>query len=313
MTTERALAEWRDAGLIDADQYARLTALVRKDRFPVFLELNTLLYLGVIAFAAGLAWTIREHFASLGDAAILSALGAIFIASLTYCFARTGPYTNRQVDSPTFAFDYVLYLGCLAFAAGVGYVEYRFHLLRENWDAYLLASAVLYFALAYRFDNRFVLSLGLSTLAGWFGVRLTAWHVLPEAIRGLAIVYGALVVAAGTAGHRLAVKAHFLDAYLHVGVNAMLLALTSGAMEREAPWWWMAGLLGAAAGSVTFGVRLRSFAFVVYGVVYAYVGLSAQVGHLALGDTGMLWYFVLSALMVVASLVVMAQRFGRAE
>ena len=47
--------------------------------------------------------------------------------------------------------------------------------MRENTGALLarvLLSAVVFFAAAYRFDNRFVLSLALSTLGAWFGIKL---------------------------------------------------------------------------------------------------------------------------------------------
>ena len=191
---------------------------------------------------------------------------------------------SGRVEAPTFAFDYLLYLGCLAFATLLGYIESRFHLLQQRWDAYLLASAVVYFALAYRFDNRFVLSLALSTLAGWFGVRLSSWDVLPATMRQAAVVYGALVAALGIASRRYGVKAHFLDAYLHVGATAAFLALTSGATERDGEWW-LAALLAASSVAVAFGIRSRRFAFVVYGMVYGYVGISVQVLRRLHGDT----------------------------
>jgi hypothetical protein len=257
--------------------------------------------------------TVRQHFASLGDVAILIALGSTVAGTLTYCFTRSAPYSHAQVESPTFAFDYVLYLGCLAFAAGLGYVEYRFGLLQDAWDFYLLMSAVVYFLLAYRFDNRLVLSLALSTLAAWFGVRLSMWHFMPDAIRGLAIPYGLLVSAIGYATARAGVKAHFIDAYLHVGANAVLLSLFSGAAERGDATWWLIGLLAASAVAVVAGIRNRRFAFVVYGVVYAYFGVTAQITHYTRGETELLAYYVVSSATVLAALVIMSRSLGREE
>src|SRR5262249_2260254 len=120
MSTERCLEEWRTADLVTAEQHALLLALVRKQRFSVFLELNTLLYLGAVAMAGGIAWTIREHFANIGDAAVLVTLTSAFAGCVWYCVTRGRPYASEQVASPTFAFDYVLYLGCLVFAAEIG-------------------------------------------------------------------------------------------------------------------------------------------------------------------------------------------------
>jgi len=313
MTTAEQLEAWRSAGAITDDQCAALLALVRKQRFSVHLELNALLYAGVLAFGAGLAWTVREHFASLGDAAIVVSLSAIVAGSLCYCFTRAAPYSTSQVPAPTFAFDYVLLLACLAFAVDLWYVEFRFKLLREQWDMYLLASAGLYVALAYRFDNRFVLSLGLSTLAGWFGVRFSPEGFFIGAMRRVALAYGGSVAAVGLWMRHLAVKRHFLEAYLHVAVNAALFALASGTIAGDSRLLWLLGLLAVGGVAVERGIRHRRFTFVVYGVVYGYVGISAEVLRQLHGDTVALTYFVVSAVAIVAGLFAASRSFGREE
>jgi hypothetical protein len=216
MSIPQYLERWKTAGLITGAQHDAIAALVRKDPFSVFIELNTLLYLGVLSLVAGAAWTIQTYAADLGDAAILSTLTVTFIGCLYYCFSRTPPYSHDEVESPGFAFDYVLYLGCLVFGLELGYLEFRFHLLQARSDHYLLVSSVLYFALAYRFDNRFVLSLALSTLAAWFGVRVGVHLSLfgpvfgPDALRPYALTYGALVAVAGTSLYHAGIKRHFL-------------------------------------------------------------------------------------------------------
>ncbi len=223
------LERWNSTGAITGAQYGAISALVRKDRFSVFVELNTLLYLGVVSFVAGVGWTIQTHFARLGDAAILSALTFAFCGSLYYCFSRSLPYAQGEVESSGFAFDYVLYLGCLVFGLELGYLEFRYHFLKENWDHYLLLSSFVYFALAYRFDNRFVLSLALSTLAAWFGLRLSRFpDLVGRSLRTYALLYGSLVAMAGIAFHRVGIKKHFLEAYLHVAANVLFVARSQG-------------------------------------------------------------------------------------
>jgi hypothetical protein len=54
-------------------------------------------------------------------------------------------------------------------------------LLSGNLDFYLLATTGVDFFLAYRFDNRFVLSLALSSLAGWFGLTISHWSAYEDA------------------------------------------------------------------------------------------------------------------------------------
>src|SRR5262249_54187315 len=164
-----------------------------------------------------------------------------------YCGTGGRPYASEQVASPTFAFDYVLYLGCLVFAAEIGYLEYRFQLLGVDWNYYLLASAALYFALAYRFDNRFVLSLALSTLGAWFGVRLSASSFFAGSMRTSALVYGAAIAAIGVTSRRREIKAHFLETYLHIAANAILFALASGTLDRSHLLWPLLLVVACAA------------------------------------------------------------------
>lgn len=314
MTVHQQLDTWLATGAMTSAQHAAIERLVRRDRFSVFLELNALLYLGVLALAGGLAWTARVYSEQWGDVAILAPATTLIAGCLYYCFTRAVPYRHERVPTAGLAFDYVLYLACLVFAVELAYVEYRFHLLQGQWDHYLLASATVYFWLAYRFDNRFVLSLAIGTLGGWFGIRVSQWMVfVGESIRVPALVYATLVGAAGTALYRAGIKRHFLETYLHVAANVMLAVLVAGTMGwslGSGRLLWLAGLLAVAAGVVTGGIRFRRFAFVVYGVSYAYVGVSREIMR-HVGMSGGLAYIVVSAGLVIAGLVTLSRRVGR--
>ena len=308
------LERWKRTGAIRADQHQVLSALVRKERFSVFVELHTALYLGVVSFIAGVGWTIQTHFQGLGDAAILSALTVALAGCLYYCFSRGPAYSTGRVEAPGFAFDYVLYLGCLVLGIELGYLEFRFHLLQESWDHYLLLSAAVFFLFAYRFDNRFVLSLALSALAGWFGLRLSDFPSLGgTSMRASALIYGGLVAAAGAGLFQAGIKKHFLDAYLHVAANVLFVALLSALFERNPDGVYLLMLLGLAGLAIAAGLRVRRFAFVVYGIVYGYVGLSARLIREVDSFSAALAYVVISSTMVIVSLVVLARRLGREE
>jgi hypothetical protein len=305
------LDRWKDAEIITGSQHHALTALVRKDRFSVFDELNGLLYLGVLAFIAGAGWTVQTYSARLGDLAILFTLTVSFAGSLYYCFARGSPYSSSQQESPTLAFDYVLYLGCLMLGLELGFIEYRFHLLQDSWDHYLLLSALVYFVLAYRFDNRLVMSLALSTLAGWFGFRLFRLQWFSGSLRVDGLIYSALVAASGAALYRANIKKHFLEAYLHVAVNVALAVAVAGVFDSSASPLYFVLLLALGGGSIFAGVRFARFAFVAYGAIYGYLGISDLILRDTLNFTAVLAYIAVSATAVIVFLVVLARRFGR--
>jgi hypothetical protein len=174
---------------------------------------------------------------------------------------------------------------------------------------------LLFFVLAYRFDNRFVLSLALSTLAGWFGLRTSRFGFISnvDVLRLYALVYGAIVVSTGVWLFKRAIKRHFLETYLHIAANVVLIALVSGVVDRRSGEVFLLGLLAACAIAIWGGVQFRRFVFVVYGILYGYVGISARLLRDVHGDAAFLAYFVISAAAVVILVVRLARRLGREE
>ena len=314
MTVLQQIDAWREGGTITAQQHATLAALVRKERFSVFLELNALLYLGVILLAAGIGWSIQTYFTNIGDTLILAVLTLLFAACFAYCFLKSPAWSSEMVQSPTLGFDYILYLGCLLFAIELGYMESRFQILKSDWNYWLLLSASVFFVLSYRFDNRFVLSLGLSSLAGWFGLKASRWgFTSSESLRVCAMGYAAIVIAGGTFLYRQRIKRHFLETYLHVAANVMFITTLSALAEHSREWVYLPLLVALTTTSIALGIRHRRFVFVVYGTVFGYIGLSMELLRGVTRFTSILAYFVVTGTGVILLMATMARRFGREE
>lgn len=313
MTTLERLEGWRAAGVITDAQHASLAALVRRDRFSVFVELSALLYLGVLSLVGGIVWTFRDYVDDLGHAAILSIFAALMAAAFWYCFSRSGPYSNEEVEPPSLAFDYVLYFGCLVFSATLAYLETQLGIFR-GWETHLLVASFVFGGLAYRFDNRFVLSLAMSTLAGYLGLTFDLFETVDtNLLRFYAFGYAVFLAGVGLLLHRQGIKRHFFEVYLHVAVNVVLLAAASGVLEPSIGGLYIAALLALAAAAIYLGVRFNRFAFVTYGTLYGYAGVSAKLLEAIGSFTGVMSYFAITGTMVVIALVVLARRFGRDE
>lgn len=312
MTIFVRLEHWREQGAISAEQHAHLASLSRREPFSLFLELNILFYAGVLAFVAGLGWTVTTYSQQLGDVLVLVILSAIFAACFWYCFSRAPAWALAQTSAPNAVFDYVLYLGSLVWCIELAYLENRLHLLSGQWDLYLLATAVFFFFLAYRFDNRFVLSLALSSLAGWFGLAISHWPSHQDAAyRQYALVYCLVIAGGGALLQHRGVKPHFFGTYLNIAANVGFWALLSGVFNREGYGLWFLVLLIACGLSLAWGLKRRQFAFVAYSAVYGYVGVSAMLLRNINNFTSILTYFVFTGVAMVVGLVVIARRFGR--
>ena len=311
MTILTRLSLWKEQGKISPEQHAHLAGLSRGEPLSIFLELNVLLYAGVLAFVGGLGWTVSTWSQQLGDVLVLTALSTILATCFWYCFSRAA-WSPAETPAPSPIFDYVLYLGSLIWSLELAYVENRFHVLSGQLDLYLLASAGLFFFLAYRFDNRLVLSLGLSSLAGWFGLTISHWSAHQDAAyREYALLYCLLVGVGGALLQRRGLKPHFFDTYLNIVANVLFWALLSGVFNRQGYGLWFLALLIACGASVVWGLARRQFAFVAYAAVYGYVGVSSLFLRGVTDESAVLSYFVVSGVAMLVVLVQIGRRFGR--
>jgi len=317
MTILTRLEQWKEQGKISPEQCAHLAGLSCGEPFSLFLELNVLLYAGVLAFVAGLGWTVSTWSHQLGDVLVLTVLSGILAASFWYCFSRAPgwsptetPAPNPIVSSPIL--DYVLYLGSLVWSLELAYIENRFHVLSGQWDLYLLATAGLFFFLAYRFDNRFVLSLALSSLAGWFGLTISHWSAHQDAVyRQYALLYCLLVGVGGALLQRSGLKPHFFGTYLNIVANVLFWAVLSGVFIPQGYGLWFLALLIACGASLAWGLTRRQFVFVAYAAVYGYVGVSSLFLRGVTDESTVLSYFVISGVAMLVMLVQIGRRFGR--
>ena len=311
MTIVDRLEKWREQGAITPEQCKHLSGLAREEPFSLFVELNVMLYAGVLAFIAGLGWTVNTWSQQIGDVVILVILSAILAACLWYCFSRGTPWSPTETKSPNLIFDYVLYLGCLTWSIELAYIENRLHLLSGQWSDYALVTAGLFFFLAYRFDNRFVLSLALSSLAGWFGLTISRWPSHQDSTyRQCALLYGLVVGGAGAILRQVGWKPHFFDTYLNVAANVLFWAVLSGVFQNEYGGWLFALLLACGA-ALVWGLTQRQFAFVAYAAVYGYIGVSSILVRNMHDGFGFLMYFVVTGGAMLVALVMIARRFGR--
>jgi hypothetical protein len=289
-----------------------LAGLSRGEPLSLFLELNVLLYAGVLAFVTGLGWTVSTWSRQLGDVLVLTILSTILAVCFWYCFSRAPVWSPAETPAPSPIFDYVLYLGSLTWSLELAYLENRFLVLSGEWDLYLLATAGLFFFLAYRFDNRFVLSLGLSSLAGWFGLTISHWSGHRDAAyRQYALLYCLLVGVGGALLQHRGLKPHFFGTYLNIVANILFWALLSGVFNQQSYGLWFLAMLIACGASLAWGLARRQFAFVAYAAVYGYVGASSLFLRGVTDESAVLSYFVVSGVAMLVVLIQIGRRFGR--
>jgi hypothetical protein len=311
MTFSGLLKKLRDEQKINAGQADILLDLYERRIIPVHRELRFFLYFGILLIVAGTGLTIKQYFVHLGDIAIIASLSLCCTAAFVYCFWKGSPFRFGEVPSPNIAFDYILFLGCALFSMDIAYIEMQFHILSEGWKNYLLISFVLFIILAYRFDNRLVLSLALSTLAAWFGFSLASWRLFSfaEYYRFYAMIYALILLGMGILSSRMALKKHFFDIYFNFAAHFLCVALIAGVAEYKLFSLYFPALLIVCIGLAFYSVRVRRFLYMLYAVIYGYVGLSIVVVDRIHRETFLIFaYFIVTSGLVIYFILKMSRQ-----
>jgi len=300
---------------LSAKQLSTLQDIHTKSLFSVHRELRFFLYIGILMIVAGTGLTIKQYFTNLGDITIISAMTFCFAASFIYCFIKGAAYARQEVNSPNIAFDYILFFGCAFFSMDIAYIETQFNLLGDFWDNYLLVSSALFLFLAYRFDNRLVLSLALSTIAAWFGFTLSGHRFsFEQYYREYAIAYSLIVLLIGGLLYRLHIKKHFYDIYLNFAAHFLCIALISGVAQYKIFSLYFPGLLLASVALVYYSVKIRKFLYMLYAVIYGYIGISIVIVDQIHGETIFIFsYFILTSMLVIGLIFGISRKFKENE
>jgi hypothetical protein len=311
MNMPSLLQKMHDEKTLSAKQLNYLLDIHKKNLFSVHQELRFFFYAGMLLIIAGLGLTIKQYFAQLGDIAIIGSLAAGALASFIYCFAKGNSYSREEVTSPNIAFDYILFFGCTLYSMDIAYSETQFHILGDFWNNYLLASSALFLFLAYRYDNRVVLSLALSTLAAWFGFTVTQSRFsFQEYHRLYAIVYSGITLFIGILLYRLAIKKHFFDIYLNFAAHFLFVALISGVIHYKLFSLYFLAMLTACTILVLYSLRAKRFLYMLYAIVYGYVGISiAGLDIIGRNTFLVLSYFIVTSLAVIILIFSISRKF----
>jgi hypothetical protein len=313
----QAIPVLRDAGVLPDEPASTLLRIARGELLSVRLELKALLYAGVLTVVAGVGLLVKEHLTALGPVAVATAIGLAAAACLAWVVRAAPPFSWYAQPSPNLAFDYVLLLGVLLVGSDLAYIEVTLSPLGREWPFHLLVLALLYGALAVRYDSRVVLSLALSSFAAWRGVALSsfgtnAWATSSgDLVRANALGCGVIFLALGWAVLRGDRKPHFEPTASYTGWLLILGALVGGALEpayrgKAWPVWGLTAIVVGVAVAI-LAARARRFPLFALGVAAAYVALSRFVVEPMHRDVAVLTWFTFSGAALLAGLIV-AQR-----
>ncbi len=292
------------AGFIKSDAVEKIKEQESKRLVPIGKELKTILSLGILLFSSGLGILVYKNINTIGHAVIISLIGILMMVCLVYCYKKSAPFSLLRVSSPNMWFDYILVLGSLLMLTFVGYIQYQYHLFGASWNLAAFVPVVFLFGFAYYFDNIVVLSMAITNFGAWVGISVSPANLLSandfsnDNVIYSGIALGVLFQVLSYYSLVRDIKAHFAYTYKNFGIHLLFISLLAGMFHFDG-FYLVFFLVLAVAFYFQYvqSIKERSYYFLLFTLIYGYIGLSYVVvrmfGNVDLWGI-LFYYFILS-------------------
>lgn len=213
-----------ETGKIDESQFRFLELIRTKKIVSLYYDLRLLLYLGILLFTTGIGYFVYQNIGSFGHVLAMLLLFSAVIIGFYYISKFSKPYSNYRVLVELNYFDYLLLLVALLIITLFSYIQIYFELVEQllRWSSLLSASIFLF--MAYRFDNRTILTMGIIALAATLGLSVSPIDWVEGELGSISSLYftsiilGISLLGIGQISIFKQVKAHFQDTYHQTGL-----------------------------------------------------------------------------------------------
>ncbi len=288
------------SGHITEVQHNALADIYLKKLFSLFYELRTMLYLGVLLFTTGVGILIYKNIDTIGHQVIIALLTLLMAGCFWYVNKKRLPYSNAEVQSPGTLHDYMLLLRALLFAIIIGYLQFQYSIFGEQWSLGALIPALAYFPLAYRFDHRGVLSLGITGLASWLGLTVSPVAMLKESIFpktelvNSGLLFGAVMMAVGLLLERRSIKKHFTFTYMSFGFLVFGVASLGGLFSLDRSFIFFILTIALCALGIYYARKEQSFFFLLMAALFGYISVTKLLSEAISDFAFWQFYFIVS-------------------
>jgi len=267
-------------GVLNEQEGAAVDAFEREKPMSIHWELKTILYLGILLLVSGIGILVYLNIDTIGHQAIIAAISVSAGFCFYYGFKHKLPYTTSQVTYESPLFDYVVLLGCLLLGVLIGYLQFQYSIFGLHYGLATMVPTLVYFAAAYVFDHKGILSLGITGFAAWAGISATPMHLLSENnFNDLDIILSAVGVGLILAGFsKFAevkdIKKHFGFTYNNFAANILFIATLAALFDQEYKVISFIFLAGVCFYYLRYAIAQQSFLFLLLSVLYGYIGLT---------------------------------------
>ncbi len=297
---------------ISEEQHEQISAYQKLEIFSLHTELRLLIYFSVSLFCGGVGLFIANNIEQIGHTVVLSIL-FLCIAACYYFASKNSPkFSWKETNFRNIIYEYVVLTAVILSGTFIGYLQFQFSAFGQNYSVATLLPTIVAFVTAYYFDNRNVLSIGITGLIATIGLSINARSLLDGdvfeggflSVSGVILSIALLVFAIYS--EKAKIKAHFSPIYYQFSMHLMGIV---GIANLTQSYW----LLYFSVLAIFFYYMIRisiikhSLLLFIFSLIYSYVALIVALYQIA--EILDLWriaedFFIIFPLFFVGSVIV---------
>lgn len=280
MNTKSILDIFIQKGILPEQQASLIAEYERSKSFSIYRELRAILYLGITFLTTGLGVLIYKNIDTIGHQAIITLIAFSIVACSYYLFKNRQPFSWGIVRHTDPFSEYVLILACTLFLTLEGYLQYQYQFFGTRYGIAIFIPTLIFFFLAYRFDNIALLSMAITGLASWLGLTISPLSVLEKndfTAPGIIItgtVLGIILLLSSWLSEKNDVKSHFGFTYILLGGNLAAISGLAGLFNNDPKIIYFIITAAICAFLIQNARKNQSLIFLLMGVIYGYIAIT---------------------------------------
>jgi hypothetical protein len=272
--------ELAEKNLISEEQFTILEAIRTNKIVSLYYELRLVLYLGIMLFTGGVGYLAYKNMSEVGHLLCMALIAASIVAGFYFIQKFAKPYSNSLVTVDQVYFDYILILVSLLIISLFAYIQVYFELveLLLNWTSFI--STGILFLMAYRYDNKALLSMGITALAAAVGISITPvdWTqgewMMTTNLYLTSILLGMFLLGVAEATYRIGIKKHFSFAYQNFGLILFYIGGITAMFERDNDLFFAISILLSSLFLIYYTWVKKEFLFFLYSSIAGDIALT---------------------------------------
>ena len=278
---EQAAQKLFDKNLITENQFKEIKAYRALHIFSLNTELKLFLYLSVLLFTSGIGILIYENIDTIGHIAILSLLLIVIAVCFYYCFKNSKGFQKSETSFEHPVLEYLVLAGNILTCIFIGYLQFQYKPFGEHYGLATLVPTIVSFFCAYYFDNKSVLTIGVTGLAAYVGLSVAPQDLLnsndlyaSQNLSYSAVMLGVLLILWTIYSNRISLKTHFNLIFLTFALHIISIAAISNLTNYDTLTWIIFAVIMTSSIYYFYKASYdnKSMSLYVFMIIYGYIG-----------------------------------------